>query len=160
LKDNDAMNAQRFNWQIWLGFVLSVFAFLSYPLIFVRFPATRDFPWTNLGLFGIAGLLLFIGVRRAFAPDRRRKSKVAAGILASLSVLILGFFIFTGFIMARWLPSAAGAPKIGQQALDFNLRDTSGNLVSLSALLSSPINEKTASGRPKGVLLIFYRGYW
>jgi hypothetical protein len=154
------MQRQRFNWQIWLGFLLSVFSFLSYPLVFVRFPTTRDFPWANLLLFGLAAVLLFLGVRRAFAPDRRRRSKIAAAVLGSLSILILLFFVFIGFIASRWLPSAAGAPKVGQKAPDFSLLDTDGKSVSLSALLSSPINAKAASGNPKGVLLIFYRGYW
>ena len=48
------MNVQRFNWQIWVGFLLSLIAFFSYFLVFVWFPVTRDFPWANLLLFGIA----------------------------------------------------------------------------------------------------------
>ena len=81
------MKLQRFNWQIWAGFLLSVIAFLSYPFVFVRWSVTRDFPWANLLLFGIALVLLFVGVRRAFAPDRRRISKIVAPIVATLSVL-------------------------------------------------------------------------
>lgn len=150
------MMIQRFNWQIWAGFLLSVIAFLSYPFIFVRFPVTRDFPWANLLLFGIAATLLLVGVRRAFAPDRRRISKIVSSILATLSVAILGFFIFAAFIMSRWLPASHGAPQIAQKAPDFSLTDTSGRLVSLSELLSTPIRGTA----PKGVLLIFYRGYW
>ena len=57
------MKIQRFNWQIWTGFLLSIFAFLSYPLVFVNWAVTRDFPWANLLLFAIAAVLLFIGVR-------------------------------------------------------------------------------------------------
>jgi hypothetical protein len=49
------MKIQRFNWQIWIGFVLSIFAFLSYPLVFVNRAATRDFPWANLDLCQKAG---------------------------------------------------------------------------------------------------------
>ena len=44
-----------------------------------------------------------------------------------------------------------GAPKVGQQAPAFALRDTSGNVVTLQNLVTSS---------PRGVLLIFYRGYW
>ena len=150
------MMIQRFNWQIWAGFLLSVIAFLSYPFIFVRFPVTRDFPWANLLLFGIAATLLLVGVRRAFAPDRRRISKIVSSILATLSVAILGFFIFAAFIMSRWLPASHGAPQIAQKAPDFSLADTNSRLVSLSELLSTPIRGTA----PKGVLLIFYRGYW
>jgi branched-subunit amino acid transport protein AzlD len=150
------MTIQRFNWQIWAGFLLSVIAFLSYPLILVRFPVTRDFPWANLLLFGIAAALVLVGVRRAFTPDRRRISKIVSSILATLSVAILGFFIFAAFIMSRWLPASHGAPQIGQKAPAFNLLDTNSRMVSLSELLSTPIRGTA----PKGVLLIFYRGYW
>jgi hypothetical protein len=150
------MRAQRFNWPIWTGFLLSVFALLSYPFLFVRWPVTRDFPWANLLLFGIAAVLLFVGVRRAFAPERRKRSKIAASILTTVSALVLGFFVFSFFVASRWLPAARGAPRVGQKAPDFILADTNNNPVSLAQLLSSPINGKPA----KGLLLIFYRGYW
>ncbi len=84
-----SMKIQRFNWQIWTGFLLSIFAFLSYPLVFVNWAVTRDFPWANLLLFAVAGVLLFIGVRRAFAPDRGRISKIVSSALATLSLLVL-----------------------------------------------------------------------
>jgi hypothetical protein len=152
------MKIQRFNWQIWAAFLLSLFAFLSYPLVFVRWATTRDFPWANLLLFGIAALLLFVGVRRAFASDRAHptRSKIASSIIATLSVAVFGVFIFAAFIMARWLPAAHGAPQVGHKAPEFSLADTTGKMVSLSELLAAPINGKA----PKGVLLIFYRGYW
>lgn len=156
------MKVRRFNWPIWAAFVLSVFAFLSYPLVFVRWPITRDFPWASLLIFGGAAVLLVLGVRSAFAPERshRTRSKIVGSILATLSVLILGFFVFAFLIAARWLPAAHGAPQVGQKAPDFSLVDTTGKTVSLSQLLSEPINDKAASASPKGVLLIFYRGYW
>lgn len=147
---------KRFNWPIWTGFLLSLIALLSYPFVFVNWPVTRDFPWANLLLFGLAIVLLFLGVRRAFSPERRRISKIAASILATLSVLVLGFFVFSFFIASRWLPAAHGAPKVGQKAPDFTLADTNNKQVSLTSLLSEPINGKAA----KGVLMIFYRGYW
>jgi hypothetical protein len=150
------MNMKRFNWQIWAGFLFSLIVLFSYPLVFVRWPITRDFPWANLLLLGITAVLLIVGLRRAFAPDRRRLSKVASLILAMLSILVLGFFIFTAFVASRWLPASRGAPQIGQKAPDFTLADTSGKQVSLSQLLSTPGNGRA----PKGVLLIFYRGYW
>ena len=150
------MKMKRFNWPIWTGFLLSLIALLSYPFVFVNWPVTRDFPWANLLLFGLAIVLLFLGVRRAFSPERRRISKIAASILATLSVLVLGFFVFSFFIASRWLPAAHGAPKVGQKAPDFTLADTNNKQVSLTSLLSEPINGKAA----KGVLMIFYRGYW
>ena len=147
---------KRFNWQIWAGFLVSVFAFLSYPFIFVNWDITRDFPWANFGLFVIAAALLFVGVRRAFKPNRRLISKIAALVLTTLSVLALGFFVFVVFIAARWLPASQAAPQVSQKAPEFSLTDTSNKPVSLAGLLSQPINGKS----PKGVLLIFYRGYW
>ena len=150
------MKTQRFNWPIWAGFLLSVFAFLSYSILFVRWPITRDFPWANLLLFILAGPLLLVGLRRGFGTDRWRISKIAASALAILSVAILGLFVFSVFIASRWMPASQGAPHVGQKAPDFTLADTSTKPVSLSELLSSPIDGKPA----KGVLLIFYRGYW
>jgi AhpC/TSA family len=100
--------------------------------------------------------LLFIGLRRAFSPDRGRLSKIAAPIVATLSVAILALFIFVTFIESRRLPASRGAPQVGQKAPAFSLADTNGKTVSLSDLLASPINGKA----PKGVLMIFYRGYW
>src|SRR6266705_4292850 len=147
---------KRFNWQIWAGFLVSVFAFLSYPFIFVNWDITRDFPWANFGSFVIAAALLFVGVRRAFKPDRRLISKIAASVLTTLSVLALGFFVFVVFIAALWLPASQAAPQVSQKAPEFSLTDTSNKPVSLAGLLSQPINGKS----PKGVLLIFYRGYW
>ena len=147
---------KKFNWPIWAGFLLTFFAFLSYPFIFIEWPITRDFPWVNLLLFAVALVLLFIGLRRAFRPDRRLISKIVAPILATLSVLVIAFFIFIALIQSRWLPASQAAPAVGQKAPEFTLTDTNNQPVTLAALLSQPINNKP----PKGVLLIFYRGYW
>ena len=38
---------------------LSTLGFLSYPLLFVRWPITRDLPWVNLLLF-VAAIALTI----------------------------------------------------------------------------------------------------
>jgi len=167
------MNIRNLNWPIWAGFLLSLIAFLSYFFVFVWFPVTRDFPWANLVLFALAASLLLVGLRRAFAPGRPRptRSKIAGSVLATLSVAIFGFFIFATFIIARRLPASHSAPQVGQKAPDFTLSDTNGKPVSLSELLASPIKGETgnagtlarneeAQTTPKGVLLIFYRGYW
>ena len=151
---------KRLNWTIWTGFVLSVIAFVSYPFFFVRYAATRDFPWANLVLFVFAGVLTVIGIGRAFAAGRPhpKRSKVTGVVLGGLSVLVLSFFVFSIFIMARWLPASTGAPHVGQKAPDFTLTDTTGKAVSLGDLLTTP---DAVDGKiPRGVLLIFYRGYW
>ena len=152
------MTLRRLNWALWVGFVLTIAAFITYFFVFVQFPVTRDFPWANLLLFAIALVLVLLGVRRGFASERPRPtlSKIVASIVSLLSVVILGLFIFTIFIAGRWLPASKGAPQVGQQAPDFALPDTMGNQVSLEDLLTAPINGRA----PKGVLLVFYRGYW
>jgi predicted membrane channel-forming protein YqfA (hemolysin III family) len=151
------MTLRRINWPLWAGFLLSLVAFFSYFAVFVQFPATRDFPWANLVLFLLAAVLLVIGIRRGFAADRPRRSKIAAVVLTAFSVLIIGFFVFAVLIAARWLPASAGAPQVGQKAPEFTLTDANNKPVSLAELLSTPIDGNTP---PKGVLLIFYRGYW
>ena len=147
---------KRFNWQIWAGFLLTFGGLLTFPLFFVRFPSTRDFPWANLILVALAIVLLFIGLKRAFKPDRSKKAKVLASVLTLLSVAAIGLFLFSAFILSRQLPASRGAPQVGQKAPDFTLSDTSERQVALSELLSIPIN----GAKPKGVLLVFYRGYW
>ena len=147
---------KNFNWQLWTGFVLTLFSFLSYPFLFIDYPLLRDSPWLNLILFALALELLILGVRRAFQPGRKSISKVSAVVVATLGVLIMAFFIFIAFIEARRLPASAGAPQVGQKAPQFSLADSNDKLTSLADLLTEPINNKP----PKGVLLIFYRGYW
>lgn len=149
------MNLRRFNWPLWLGFVLSVVTFFSYFAVFVWYPLTRDFPWANLLLFAVSAVLLLVGVRRALAGDRRR-SKIAAVIVATLGVVVIAFFLLAFFVGGRLLPASKGAPQVGQKAPDFSLNDSNGKAVTLNELLTTPIN----GAAPKGVLLVFYRGYW
>lgn len=146
---------RRINWPLWLGFVLSVVGVFSYLSVFVWYPVTRDFPWANLLLFALAAVLLFVGVRRAFASDRRR-SKIVASIVATLGVVVIALFLLGFFVGGRALPASKGAPQVGQKAPEFTLTDTGGKAVSLNELLTTPIK----GNPPKGVLLVFYRGYW
>jgi cytochrome oxidase Cu insertion factor (SCO1/SenC/PrrC family) len=74
----------------------------------------------------------------------------------TFSLLIVAMFIFTSFVASRWLPASTGAPQVSQKAPEFTLKDTGNKAVSLTDLLSQPINNKP----PRGVLLVFYRGYW
>jgi len=147
---------KRLNRPIWAGFVLSLFAGLSYPFLFVRWAITREFPWANLVLFAIALVLLFLGLRRAFKPDKRIVSKVFSSLTAAFGVLLLAGFLFMFFVMGSWLPRSLGAPQVGQKAPDFTLTDSNDKPVTLAQLLIEPIANKP----PKAVLLIFYRGYW
>ncbi len=147
---------KKINWQIWAGFVLSLVAGFSYPFVFVRWPITREFPWANLVLFAIALVLLFFGLHRAFKPDKRIISKIFSSLAAVVGVLLLAGLLFMIYVMGSWLPASAGAPQVGQKAPAFTLTDSNDKPVTLAQLLSEPFNNKP----PKGVLLIFYRGYW
>jgi len=152
------MNIKRLNWPLWVGFLLTIAAFLTYFFVFVWFPSTRDFPWANLVLFAAAAVLLVIGLRRGFASDRARPtlSKIVAALVSMLSFAIFAMFVFSIFVVGRWLPASKGAPQVGHRAPDFTLPDTTGKPVSLNELLTAPVN----GAPPKGVLLIFYRGHW
>src|SRR5688572_5410399 len=101
------MRIHRVNWQLWSGFLLSVFAFMSYPIIFSAWPLTRDFPWVNILLFLAAIALLIGGLRRAFGPGRGLISRVGAVVIAAMSGAALGFFILVAFVAATWLPKSA-----------------------------------------------------
>lgn len=152
------MNVRRFNWPLWVGLLLTIAGAFSYILVFVWFPVTRDFPWANLLIFAIAGVLLFAGIRRGFASDRPHptRSKIFTSLVAVFSFGVIALFIFSIFIAARWLPASTGAPHVGQKAPEFSLQDSTGKQVTLAELLSTPVN----GGPPKSVLLLFYRGYW
>jgi cation transport ATPase len=150
------MNVRNLNWPLWLGFLLVLVSAVSFPLVFVNYPSTRDFPWATLLMFAVSAVVVLIGLRRAFSAGRKTRSKVAGVILTTLSVAIIGLFIFGAFVFSRFLPAAPGAPQVGQKAPAFTLLDTNSKPVSLAELLSTPLNGKA----PKGVFVIFYRGYW
>jgi hypothetical protein len=109
-------------------------------------------------LFAIAAVFLFLGLRRGFAPDRPHptRSKIISVLVTVVGVLVIGLFAFAYFVGGRMLPASKGAPQVGQRAPEFTLPDSTGKQVSLNELMTSPINGKA----PRGVLLIFYRGYW
>jgi len=140
------------NWNafIWSGFAITLLAFLSYFLFFLRFPSTRDFPWLNLLLFLAGGRLLGVGLRRAFLDPVRYRGKVSGPVLGVLGLIVFGLFCYFTFALAKELPSANGAPREGQPAPDFTLPDANGKPVTLSGILKTN----------RAALLIFYRGSW
>jgi hypothetical protein len=155
------MRKLRWNWPVWLGFALSVVAFVSYFRFFARFPVIRNVPWANFLLFGAGAASLWAGLKRVRGRAKPFRGKIVSSILTLLSVSIFAVFCFVIFHVTRRLPAAAGSPKIGEKAPEFVLRDTHGNLVSLSTILSAPLDPSNPSrSAPKGALLIFYRGYW
>jgi uncharacterized membrane protein len=152
------MNGRRWNWHLLAGFLVSLAAFVSYPFVFAKYPVTRDIPWANFLLFGVGGVLLVVGLQRAFGQAQQYRGKVTGPILATLSLLALGFFCYIVFYMTKQLPPPSSALQVGQKAPEFVLPDANNNPVALSSLLSAPMPGLQTP--PKGVLLVFYRGYW
>jgi AhpC/TSA family len=137
------------NWILWVGFLLALTGFFSYTF-FAQFPITRDFPWANLLLFAVGGILLVLGLFRAFGKPRVYRGKILGPILAVLGILMFGFFSYVFFYVLRNVPPSTGAPRVGQKAPAFTLSNQDGKEVSLNDLV----------GRSKAVALIFYRGFW
>jgi hypothetical protein len=139
------MNDRRLNWPLWIGLALSVLAVVSYAVFFYRFPITRDVPWVSYVLFAVAIVLLIAGVRRAAGR------KIVAIIVAVIGIGLAALFVF-GTTLGSRVPTGANVPKVGAKAPDFTLADASGKPAALAQLLGAP--------GTKGVLLVFYRGYW
>jgi len=137
------------NWSLWLGFLLVLAGFLSYTF-FAQFPITRDFPWANLSLFTVGGILLVLGLFRAFGKPQIYRGKICGPILATLAISMFVLFSYIFYYELRQVPPSTGAPRVGQKAPDFTLLNQDGKEVSLSGLV----------GRSKAVALIFYRGFW
>ena len=151
---------RRWNFLLYLGFLLTLFAFLSYFLFFYRFPVTRDIPWANWLLFGIALIALGVGLARAFRQSDVYRGKVSGPILAALSLAVVGMFSYIVFFQAKELPASKQAPQLGQKAPDFTLPDANGNQVTLSRLWGTSVVAPATGRADQWVLLIFYRGYW
>jgi len=139
---------RKWNWPIWVGFVVAVGGLFSYEY-FAQFPIARDFPWANLLLFGIGASLLLIGLFRAFGRPQLYRGKVFGSIFAVVAFLLFSFFAYEIFYVLRQVPLSAQAPRVGEKAPDFSLPDQTGKQVTLADLLS-----------PNGAVLIFYRGHW
>jgi hypothetical protein len=140
---------RRWNWPIWVGFVVVVAGLFSYGF-FVRFPTTRDFPWANLLLFGIGAALLIGGLFRAFGRPEVYRGKIFGSIFTAMALLVVAFFSYEIFYVLRQVPRSAGAPRVGEKAPEFTLPDQDEKPVALADLLSSS----------RAVALIFYRGFW
>jgi len=142
---------KRWNWLLWTGLVLSLVAFASYFLVFARWPVTRDVPWVNFLLFIAAMAMLVAGVRRALVPPATTTRKIISIFVASIGLTVFVLFASAIFMGTSRLPASAHAPAPGQKAPEFTLLDSNRRPVALSQLVA---------GSPRGVLLIFYRGYW
>jgi hypothetical protein len=141
---------RRANIRNWAGFAIALLAILSYVLFFAAFPATRDVPWANYLLFGIAGALLAGGVRRAFRDPEHYRGKISGSILAGLSALLFGLFVLSVTYLSKQIPSGDTAIGVGRKAPSFVLVNTAGKQISSADLIRNH----------RGTVIIFYRGYW
>jgi hypothetical protein len=139
---------RKWNWSLWIGFIFVLAGLFSFEF-FVQFPITRDFPWANLLLFCVGGILLVTGLVRAFGKPQLYRGKIFGSIFALVSVLAFSLFAYGAFYLARQLPASTSAPRVGERAPEFTLPDQDGKQVALADLIS-----------PKGAVLIFYRGHW
>jgi len=152
------MAAKLFDWRLWAGLGLTLGALAGYVFLVNE---TRAVFWPALLLFAVAAVLLFSGWKRRFREPELYRGKIAGYVLTTLSVLILGLFGFVAYQVSRVFPDAKNAPQVGQRAPEFSLVDTNGRNFTLAQLLSAPItNSASAARATKGVLVVFYRGYW
>jgi AhpC/TSA family len=140
---------RKWNWPIWVGFLLVLAGFFSYTF-FAQFPITRDFPWANTLMFGVGAALLIIGLFRAFGRPQLCRGKILGSIFTAIAFVLFSFFAYEIFHVLRQVPPSVGAPRVGQKAPEFTLPDQNGKPVVLHDLLS----------RSKAAVLIFYRGFW
>jgi len=157
---------QSWNASVWVGLVVVLAGVASYPLFFIRYPVTRDFPWASLLIMALGLLLLAVGISRAFRRPDAYRGKVFGSILGVLAVGIAAFFCYGVFYATSQLPASHGAPQVGQVAPDFTLPDSTNTPVNLSGLLNSSFAPNGAIGpaisgeKTAAAVLIFYRGYW
>lgn len=136
---------RRFNTPLWSGLILALVGIFSYVFVFVRWPITRDVPWVSFLIFLLALVLMVMGFRRA-------ERKIMPSIVLALGIGLMAFFTIGVMVFTKQLPQSQSAPAVGQKAPGFTLPDTNHQNVALAQLLTAP--------GAKGVLLIFYRGYW
>jgi hypothetical protein len=152
------MAAKVWNWRLWAGFGLSIGVLAGY-VVWVN--ETRAVFWPALLLFTVAAALLVSEWKRRSRERELYRGKILGYVLTTISVLIFGLFGFVAYQVSRVFPDSKNAPQIGQRAPDFLLPDANGQNFTLGQLLSTPItNSGGATSATKGVLVVFYRGYW
>jgi len=154
------MSQLRRNQLLTAAWIVTLLAFLSNFLFFWQFAGEWILPWLSIAMFAAALGLCITALRRAFVLPVVYRGKVSGSIVTVLACLMFALTVFA-FYISRHIPDAADAPRVGEKAPEFTLADTSGVQVSLSSLLNMPLaNSPRPDGKPKAVLLVFYRGYW
>jgi hypothetical protein len=156
--DGEIDMKRKWNWPIWVGFLVAVAGVFSYGF-FARYPITRDFPWANLLLLGIGTALLIVGLSRAFGRPQLYRGKIFGSIFTAIALFLGALFCYEIFYVLRQVPPSTGAPRVSEKAPAFTLPDQDNNQVSLADLLSAPTSS-ASTAKANGVLLIFYRGFW
>lgn len=154
------MPSQRANRSLWLGALFLVLAFLIGVVpFFAQIPGQQVIPWLNLLLGAVAVVFFIRGLLLSIRQPQLYRGKAAGWTLTILSSVLFLFSLFA-YYASRHIPDAKSAPQVGQKAPDFELKDTTGQSVSLAQLLAAPVDSGKTGLQPKAVLLVFYRGYW
>ena len=149
------MQTKAWNWRLWVGFVVALAAPFGY---FSLFETTRAAIWISVALIVVAIALLIGGLRRAFTASESYRGKVAGPILATLALAVVGLFGWATHAMRSAYAEAHNAPRVGDKAPDFALIDGNGRKVTMAELLAAPL--PAGAAKTRGVMLVFYRGYW
>lgn len=131
----------------WIGFLITFAGFVSYFLVFARYPLFRDFPWINLPmtLLGL-GLCLLGLVKRWGASRWFGKSAHLLGTTAS--VIITALFLGYVFGISYQMPEPGEKTLTLEKAPPIVLEDAEGDTVRLEDFAGQT------------VVLTFYRGHW
>jgi hypothetical protein len=146
---------RRRNLSIWLGLLVVLVAAGTYLPLVERFPSQGGFPSVTLLVFAAGLALIARGLVRAYREPGVYRGKIAGPAVMALGTGLVAIFAFGTLYLARQVPSSEGAPRVGDEAPGFTLRDTEDRAVSLETLLGAG-----GAQAPSAVVLIFYRGYW
>jgi methyl coenzyme M reductase subunit C-like uncharacterized protein (methanogenesis marker protein 7) len=138
-----------------VGFLLVLVAPFGY---FSLFETTRAAIWISVALIVVAIVLLIGGLRRAFAASESYRGKIAGPILATLALAVVGMFGWATHATHNAYAVAHNAPRVGDKAPEFALIDGSGRKMTMAELLGAPL--PSGATKTRGVMLVFYRGYW
>ena len=143
---HSAPSSPRFEWSK-LGLPVVLLGFLSYFMVFAKYPLTRDVPWVNLPIM-LIGLWMAWKYRWRNRKARLTRTRIFSSLLLTGSILIVALFCFYVFVYSYQLPKADSGLAVQQQPAAFTLKDHQGNDISL------------ADYRGKNLIISFYRGYW